>query len=170
MSVAEILFTSEGRIRRRDYWIWIIVTGLLWWLLILSAYGIWARDDSFWAAMAGAWQNPLSPFGLFFFVALGLVEWSRVCLNAKRWHDRNRSGWRAAVTSAAGLIYATAHGEFPALSVFPPPLPHYVLGLGLFLVYVWTFIECGCRAGTPGPNTYGPAVKPVKVIAEAEQV
>ena len=169
MSVAEILFTSKGRIRRRDYWIWNIVTAAVWWLLIFSAYGIWVRDDSLPMAMAQAWSNPLSPFGIFLFVSLAVVEWARVCLNAKRWHDRNLSGWRAAITSVAVLIYSVAHGEFPALSAFPPSPLHYLLLAGFALVSIWTFIECGCRAGTPGPNVYGPAVKPIKAAVGGEQ-
>ncbi len=49
-----------------------------------------------------------------------------LALNAKRWHDRNKSGW----WSLLGLI----------------PV------LGLFLIV----FELGCYKGTSGPNKYGP--------------
>ena len=45
---------------------------------------------------------------------------------AKRFHDRGKSGWMTLII-----------------------LIPYVGG-------IWVLVECGCLAGTPGPNAYGP--------------
>jgi uncharacterized membrane protein YhaH (DUF805 family) len=55
-----------------------------------------------------------------------LLLWPSICLYAKRWHDRDKSGW----WSLIGLIP--------------------IIG-GL-----WMLIELGFLRGTDGPNRFGP--------------
>ena len=31
--------------------------------------------------------------GILLFVGIVIVVWSTICVNAKRWHDNNKSGW-----------------------------------------------------------------------------
>ena len=50
-----------------------------------------------------------------------------VVVHVKRWHDRDKSGWWSL------LLFIPLVGE------------------------IWTLIECGFLAGTPGPNRYGPS-------------
>lgn len=56
-----------------------------------------------------------------------LLVWPAVAVSAKRWHDQDKSGWWVLIT------------------LIP------VIG------WIWTLVANGCRAGTPGPNQYGPA-------------
>ena len=58
------------------------------------------------------------------------LAWMNLCLMVKRWHDRNRSGLWLLINLIPGI------GQ------------------------MWTLIECGFIAGTPGGNKYGPS--PVK--------
>ena len=57
------------------------------------------------------------------------LAWVNLCLMVKRWHDRDRSGL------------------WLLINVIP--------GIG----QMWTVIECGFIAGTPGDNRYGPATR-----------
>ncbi len=53
--------------------------------------------------------------------------WINLCLMVKRWHDRNRSGLWLLINLIPGI------GQ------------------------MWTLVECGFIAGTPGGNKYGPS-------------
>ena len=55
------------------------------------------------------------------------LAWVNLCLMVKRWHDRNRSGLWLLINLIPGI------GQ------------------------MWTVIECGFIAGTPGGNKYGPS-------------
>ena len=90
----------------------------------------------------------------FFMIALCTVgQWPLVCLNAKRWHDRNRSGYLAGI----GAVIAVAN-----LAVFLSRM-HVWGGLVLMvaggLYHLWLFVDCGCLPGTDGDNRYGPSPK-----------
>jgi uncharacterized membrane protein YhaH (DUF805 family) len=56
-----------------------------------------------------------------------LLAWPVIAIHAKRWHDRDRSGWWVAwlLVPAIGIVY--------------------------------TLVAAGLRRGTPGPNRFGPA-------------
>src|SRR6187431_3264818 len=66
---------------------------------------------------------------LILFGLLGIyvlaILWSSLAIAVKRWHDRNKSGWWV------------------------------LIGLVPYIGSFWTLIECGCLAGTQGPNQYG---------------
>ena len=65
------------------------------------------------------------------FPIFGVLMWSALALQAKRWHDRGKSGWMFLVT-------------------FIP-----LVGA------LWTLVECGFLDGTPGENKFGPSPKGV---------
>ena len=54
------------------------------------------------------------------------IVWVGVCVEVQRWHDRGKSGWWF------WLFLVPVVGE------------------------IWTFVECGFRRGTIGPNRFGP--------------
>ena len=54
------------------------------------------------------------------------IVWVGVCVEVQRWHDRGKSGWWF------WLFLVPVVGE------------------------IWTFVECGFRRGTTGPNRFGP--------------
>ncbi len=72
------------------------------------------------------WQA-IGPGPLVFLILLTvLVCWIALAAGVRRWHDRDHSGW------------------WMLILLVP------VVGA------VWYLVECGFRAGTPGPNTFGP--------------
>lgn len=102
------LLSPNGRASRREFWLYfgLVVVGLE---LLLKAL----------LEIAG-WKPELADAT----VSL-LVLWPALAVPARRWHDRNKSGWWS-------------------LIVLVP-----VLGLA------WMFWECGLRRGTVGANRYG---------------
>ncbi|MFH1618546.1 MAG: DUF805 domain-containing protein [bacterium] len=87
----------SGRITRSDYWLAYIPIYLLGFFLKTSGSQDW----------------------------LLVLVWPALAISAKRWHDRDKSGWWN-------------------LIIFVP-----LLGT------LWTLIECGFLPGTNGPNRFG---------------
>ena len=131
MSVWQILFSFEGRIRRSHWWLARIGLGFGFLVLLGVIMGITAI-----AAGTGG-QDPRGPaaaiagivFGLFLLVSIPLLIWTEAAITAKRWHDRDK----------------------PAVMVLILFVP--------LIGGIWTLVECGFLDGTPGPNHYGPSPK-----------
>jgi uncharacterized membrane protein YhaH (DUF805 family) len=117
------LFSSfEGRINRAKFWIGSLVLWVLWILVnvVLSTiFGMqYAAGDIFPAMGPAAWL-------IWVILALALT-YASLAVWAKRWHDRDKSGWWS-------------------LIMFVP-----VVGA------IWILVELGCLPGTEGPNRFGP--------------
>ena len=106
-----VLFSFHGRINRSTFWLSILPTQVIAvvWILLLSAA---AADESGIIFV-------LFPFG-------GLLAWCSYAVCAKRWHDRNKSGWWSLI------------GFIPLFGA------------------LWLPIELGFLPGTRGYNDYGP--------------
>jgi uncharacterized membrane protein YhaH (DUF805 family) len=107
LSPLQIFFGLHGRIPRRLFWL----------------YGVAAPIG------LGAYANAVLSIGnapgALKAVVNGVLLWIELAVSAKRWHDRDKSGWWA-------------------LLQFVP-----VIGT------LWTLVENGLLRGTPGPNRYG---------------
>jgi uncharacterized membrane protein YhaH (DUF805 family) len=111
------LFLSfEGRISRQPFWIGILtLIGIAIALAIIELMIGLSIDVG-----EGARLGILS--GLFMIASI----WFSLALYAKRWHDRDKSGWWS-------------------LIAFIP-----IVGA------IWIIVELGCLQGTEGPNRFGP--------------
>ncbi|MGR5146267.1 DUF805 domain-containing protein [Photobacterium alginatilyticum] len=78
------LFSFQGRMRRRDYWIYSLP------VLLVSLPVL------FYNASGSAGSNPV--LEVLSLVILGFVFWASAALNVKRLHDRNKSAWWVIVT------------------------------------------------------------------------
>ena len=85
----DILFSFEGRIGRQQWWLahllqWAAMFAFLF-VVGIILYATGATPDN---------TNGKSPLHLliFFVVFLPLI-WTTLALNAKRWHDRDKSAW-----------------------------------------------------------------------------
>jgi uncharacterized membrane protein YhaH (DUF805 family) len=122
------LFTSfEGRIPRSHFWAGIVILFLVeWilWLIFAAVFGLrmMAIDASDPAAMTRMMTGLGIPVVIFALVFL----YPALAIYAKRWHDRDKSGW------------------WSLILIIPLIGP------------VWFLVECGCLRGTEGPNAYGP--------------
>jgi uncharacterized membrane protein YhaH (DUF805 family) len=117
------LFTSfEGRINRAKFWAGIIV---LWALSIVVNSIIAIAFD--WQYRPGWFFPVMEPAGRLVWIAVAIpIVFAALAVLAKRWHDRDKSGWWS------------------------------LIGFVPFVGFIWIVIECGCLPGTEGPNRYGP--------------
>lgn len=137
MSVKDILFSFRGRINRAKYWGYSILLSILAGVAMIIVFGLLGAvsETSEMAVNADGTLNTdigsseLSIGSIIGLLALVLVYiftiWSSLAIAAKRWHDRDKSGWMS-------LVY---------LIPLVGPL--------------WMLIECGFLRGTAGPNSYG---------------
>jgi uncharacterized membrane protein YhaH (DUF805 family) len=153
MSIVQLLFGFEGRIRRTNYWLGALGAGFLLSIVFMvifflvggagmlaagaaSGGGADAAQGAGAAAGAGLGIVALLLF-LAYFV---LTMWISIALQIKRWHDRDKSG----VWVFIGLI----------------PL----------VGPIWALIECGFMDGTMGPNRFGPSPKGITGPAPIQPV
>jgi uncharacterized membrane protein YhaH (DUF805 family) len=90
-----MLFSADGRIRRRDWWLYSVLT------LVLS--GVLFFVVFFVLAVLGRIKpnDPLAPIlGNLYFP---LFCWMIVCIASKRWHDRGKSGYMSLLTFVPGV-------------------------------------------------------------------
>lgn len=152
-----MLFSADGRIGRGDYWLWSILVNLAVLAVQHYVFGFWTLSPIFLDVLIdrGAWLA--SDVALVHMVLFLLTLWPVVCLNAKRWHDRGKSGWLAGVVVALGVAcYALSW-------VYPGDYYDYDFGTLVRLIplayaafLLWSFIECGLMASEPRTNRYGP--------------
>jgi uncharacterized membrane protein YhaH (DUF805 family) len=159
------LFRFEGRINRAKYWLaaLIILCWMMFVLMLLAAFGkIFGIADRGYAfdvfGIAASFNfadhDPASKAALFpqvIIVPMTVVfAWAYAATSIKRLHDRNKSGWWIVPFVAAPGLFGRFEdwlGDSSAAAV---------LGLVVFVLYVWGFIEMAFLKGTPGPNRFGP--------------
>ena len=109
------LFTGfRGRVARLPFWTGLVLIGLVW-----LALGV--------AAVLCNFQPRLELGHCALVILLGFLSfWPVLAVLAKRWHDRDKSGW------------------WSVLLLVP------VIGP------LWIFVELGMLEGTRGANKYGP--------------
>lgn len=132
MDFKNLLLSFDGRINRQPFWIGLIVL----WIVQMIAYFILmmifganmpATDPNMTPEQAAAAaQQAMSGVMIPLIILMLLFIWPSLALYAKRWHDRNKSGWWTLI----GLV--------PIIGGF------------------WLLIELGFLRGTEGPNNYGP--------------
>jgi uncharacterized membrane protein YhaH (DUF805 family) len=126
------LFTSlEGRIPRKWFWLGLLVMMIITWILEFILFAIFgvnmsaidpnATPEAQAALMSAMLSKMIIPLGILILLTL----WPSICVYAKRWHDRGKSGWWS-------------------LIMFVP-----VIG------GIWMLVECGFLRGTEGPNRFG---------------
>lgn len=129
MGLMSFLFSFEGRVRRRDWWLFEISTiGFIWFIVMLVT--IW---DSFPYEL----MKLPHPFDKIVDVVLIaavvvifiLISWASLAITVKRWHDRDKSGW------------------WILISLIP------------FIGGIWALIENGFLDGDYGANEYGQSPK-----------
>jgi uncharacterized membrane protein YhaH (DUF805 family) len=139
MSMTQLLFSFQGRLNRKPYWMTAIATMLIIIVLLLFAL-ILIREHRF--EFAGL------TLVLLVILYIPLI-WIGLAIGAKRLHDRDKSAWWLLVFYAAPGILSTAGNRMEEVGFI-------ILHIISFGISVWAFVELGCLRGTPGPNRYGP--------------
>ena len=141
MSIKELLFSFQGRIGRKVYWIW----NVFYYLLILGfAVGM--------NQLFPAYSHLILPVFLIFVLLPDLA------ITAKRWHDRGKSNWWLLlnIPLVAGRI--TVPMGDPGQMAQSTTL-QMISSLAALICGAWILIECGFLKGQDGTNKYGPEPK-----------
>jgi len=121
----DLFLSFNGRINRAKWWLGILILLVAQWVVIFifsSFFGMGMMVSADPEAMQAAAFSSMIPsiILMLIFIYPGLA------LYAKRWHDRNKSGWWS-------------------LIILVP-----VVGV------IWVLIELGILRGTDGDNRFGP--------------
>jgi uncharacterized membrane protein YhaH (DUF805 family) len=162
MDYKSFLFSFEGRISRARYWLagLIILCWMIFVLMVLAAaatiFGIGgplAINVIGIAASVHFSDDPASKASLFpqiVTIPMTFVfGWSYAAASIKRLHDRNKSGWWIVPFIVADGLYGQfgdrLGGSYAAV----------VIGLAVYIAFIWGFVEMCCLNGTRGPNRFG---------------
>jgi uncharacterized membrane protein YhaH (DUF805 family) len=158
------LFGFEGRINRAKYWLaaLIILCWMMFVLMLLAAFGkFFGIADHGYAfdifGIAASFQladhGPASKASLFpqiIIIPMTVAfAWTYAVTSIKRLHDRNRSGWWVVPFVVAPALFGRFEDWLGDSSTAA------ALGLAVFLLYIWGFIEMAFLKGTRGPNRFG---------------
>lgn len=139
MPMTQLLFSFQGRLNRKPYWMTAIATMVIIIVLLLFAL-ILIREHRF--EFAGLTLT------LLVILYIPLI-WIGLAIGAKRLYDRDKSAWWLLIFYAAPGILSTAGNRMEDVGFI-------ILHIISFGISVWAFVELGCLRGTPGPNRYGP--------------
>lgn len=137
MTLQQWLFSINGRIGRRDFWVWIGI-----WILAMVV--LFTLAGSNWLGLQTA---------AFILVCL---LWPTAAVTVKRLHDRGKSGIWALLMILVWMLLA---GNWAMLPGF------WQWGVGRFiptLIIVMMLIDLGAFVGTQGENKYGKETQDVK--------
>lgn len=166
MPLKDLLFGFKGRIRRRDWWIWNIVSSIAYYVLS-DVIAIILGLDGYVLAQGGVTAiigDPWLPLAHSVAVLLPML-WVQLALAVKRAHDRAGAAWPFVV-----LIPLTACLSYWPVDTYAAAgagldggdllagAPMVVAGLTL-LSSLYQLVVLGLRDGTPGPNRYGRSPK-----------
>jgi uncharacterized membrane protein YhaH (DUF805 family) len=137
MTLQHALFSFNGRLGRRDFWIWMVS-----WLVLMVA--VFTFADRQWIEIKSA------------AFAVVVLLWPTAAVMVKRLHDRNKSAWWALLFILAWMLAA---GHWDMI----PTLWQWVVGrLVPAVIFVMLVIDCGAFVGTPGTNRFGPEAESVR--------
>jgi uncharacterized membrane protein YhaH (DUF805 family) len=117
-----LFFSFRGRTSRQPFWVGTIVLGIIGWASAAPVIGAMASTESVSNSTDQVRQYVAA--GVYVLWSLASV-WPSLALQAKRWHDRDKSAWMILI--------------------------NFIPLVGA----IWALIELGFLAGTPGANTYG---------------
>ena len=124
-SLVWFLFSFHGRIGRAGYWAYALASIVL--IAVLSVGGAWVTEAL--SDEPGTDALTANPAAIAFTGSMAVLFviylWSSYAVLAKRWHDRDKSGWWS------------------------------LIGLIPYIGTIWILVECGFLKGTDGANRYG---------------
>jgi len=144
MRWVQALTGFRGRLRRRDFWIGLILLLIVEIALSFLFVGIMRPTGATELELAALW------------LALAILVWGSAALIVKRLHDRDKSalwyplfGLAPALCYQLGVVYSSNISNV----LNPAQQGFWLLGA---LLWIWALVELGFMEGTQGPNRYGP--------------
>ena len=111
MPLSQFLFSFNGRISRQPYWLFVFIS---FFIIAAPPFVLGVSSEQ-----ADSYED----------IAYLILLWPLLAVQAKRWHDRDKSAW------------------WLLISLIP------IVG------WLWALIENGFLIGTIGANRFGPATQ-----------
>ncbi|PFG45429.1 uncharacterized membrane protein YhaH (DUF805 family) [Vibrio sp. ES.051] len=137
MSNKELLFSFQGRINRKTYWIW----NVIYYVSILG-FGVGVNQ------LFPTFSYLLLPIFLLIILIPDLA------ITTKRWHDRDKSIYWLALNIP--LVVGRIATPITSPIAQEPSMPQMLIASISLICGLWILVECGFLKGTAGPNKYGP--------------
>ncbi len=148
MYLIKLFASFNGRIGRMGFWFGLIVLMIVGSALAIPAYPNILSDDPFNGILKN-WKQ-MGPYGLT--ISL-LLLYPAMAIVIKRLHDRNKSGWQAALFWAPALIQSIS--SLTGLDLDTVYSVTTWIAWYLLVIGAWFMIELGFYSGTDGENSYG---------------
>ena len=115
MDWGKFLLSFDGRIGRKAFWLFVAP---LFAIYVVAAFvaGVFTVDPV---------TGGMPSYPMWYWLLLVVLIWPALAVQAKRWHDQDRSAW------------------------------WILIGLIPFVGGLISLIMCGFIAGSPGPNRFG---------------
>jgi uncharacterized membrane protein YhaH (DUF805 family) len=124
MNWGKILFSFDGRIGRKGFWIVMVILLVVGMILnVVALAPVMAAMQQ--AAVSGQEPAAMPSFPMWIWIVFIPMIWISLAVQAKRWHDQDKSAWWILINLIPGI------GGLIAL------------------------IMCGFIAGTPAQNRFG---------------
>ncbi|WP_292061831.1 DUF805 domain-containing protein [Brevundimonas sp. UBA7664] len=161
-----ILFGFEGRLRRRDWWLWSIAVGVVQVLTTeIANLLLFGPTHSLLGGTGQAAAQRATDAGpqLILWVSALVFLWPWLALAVKRAHDRNGWGAAAAVCLLISIFrmppsfYENTEARLDeGLLAWGPIM---VTASALIAAQLFLLVTLGFLDGTKGPNRFGPSPK-----------
>jgi len=138
MPITTLLFSFQGRISRKTFWIW----NCCYYAMIIGF-------------VVGA--NQLFPgiatYILPLFLVIILIP--DLAITAKRWHDRNKTSWWLLLNIPLVIGRMSVPVGNNPLPASEPQLMETLISAVALICGSWILIECGFMQGSQGDNRFG---------------
>jgi uncharacterized membrane protein YhaH (DUF805 family) len=154
MRWVQALTEFRGRLRRRDFWIGLLILLLIEIALSFGLAGLMRPTGATPIERAAVW------------LGLAILLWGSAALIVKRLHDRGKSAlWYPLFGLAPALCYhlGVVYSSNISNVLSPAQQAFWLLG---GILWLWAIVELGFLPGTKGSNRYGPdprGANPVEV-------
>lgn len=158
MGLFSLLFSFNGRINRLQWWLGslgVAFVVILTTVMVLVSMATSAGPIEKSNAGAAQFLATIASAALVILPVWLIGAWCSLALQAKRFHDRGRTGyWTMLPMLPAGMSMSAVMGSIAtgaapdAFAVSGPVLLSWAINL-------WFFVELGCLPGKPEANKYG---------------
>jgi uncharacterized membrane protein YhaH (DUF805 family) len=143
MPMNQLLFSLNGRLNRKPYWLTVLAL-ILFLLPALVLIFVFAGSP----ALLSGDMSGLGLADILLIIIYIPVIWIGIAVGAKRLHDRNKSAWWLILFGLVPVVLQLAGEQLETVGI--------VLTLAGFGISIWGLVELGFLRGTAGPNQYGP--------------
>lgn len=144
----DFYFSAKGRVSRKDWWL----------KYFLPVFGVYIVAAAIFAGLVAVLGDAAAIAGVLLIPIVIGVVWASICVGAKRFHDRNMSGWWVLYFMLIGLAITVV--QYAGIFAFGPEsglgvTVLLVTTLASFAVSIVQLVILGFLPGTKGPNQYG---------------